>query len=522
MQDLFVYNANILPTGDQSSQFDAMTVRNGRVSALGKFSALKNQGPYSEEIDIQGRVILPGFFDSHTHLCSNSCRGAGVKLDECKSLNQVIGIIREHLNLLNEGEWVLGMGWDESRWEDGEKRYILAKDLDTITTDHPVILWREDGHLISVNSTALPLIQSMVIKNASGIEKDDSGTPTGILKDVELDLKKLLPPTPKMLDLLQDTCRNANSLGITSVVDQLASWGLPYYQALERSGRLTVRVRFNLEWDRCLKSITHLGMQTGLGSDMLRFGGLKLFTDGSIGAQTALFKEKFSDTGEPGLELLNSEDLAYIYRSAAENGLRVAGHAIGDQSIETLIEIIQNFENEAKEESYWDTHFQFQGKHTIEHAEGITDSQISQLREMSVVLSMQPNFLKWQEPGGLYETRLGSNYSNLNPFRPILEAGIPLAFGSDCMPLGPFYGMHWAVNFPDERQRISLEEAIRAYTLGGAIMVGEEAHLGSLEVGKYADFIVCTDNPYEVEPAELKDIVVHRTFVEGKEVYSLE
>ena len=279
------------------------------------------------------------------------------------------------------------------------------------------------------------------------------------------------------------------------------------YRELDLGGELGLRVRLNY-WHEHLDAILETGLLTNHGSRLVRTGAIKAYADGSLGARTANLSTGYADGDGSGRWVLPPEALRGLVRRADRAGLQLAVHAIGDAAIGGVLEALTD---EAAEPG--------RSRHRIEHAELATDDQIDRLAELGVVTSVQPNFLKWAGEGGLYDRRLGEGAgAETNRFRRMLDAGCRLAFGSDGMPLGPMFGIHRVVNAPVPEQRLTVGEALRAYTLGGAYAGFDEDRTGTIEVGKRADLVALDASPWD-EPDAIEEIDVTLTVVDGEIVY---
>jgi predicted amidohydrolase YtcJ len=427
------------------------------------------------------------------------------------SIDDVLEKIRERARETEKGAWIVGYRWDESKWR--ERRYITRFDLDKVTPDNPVMLKRMDGHLWVVNTKGLEA--AGVPDNNPGMEKDPStGEPTGLLRwgAKSFVAKCLTPGTKEMMNGLKLAVNEALKYGVTTVNEFVAN--IPFYQEAEKSGTLLVRVYMGMGED------VFSGMRGGdlnspmkfpeSGSDLLTLGPVKMFADGSIGARTAALFEPYCDDASTSGQLAAApEKLRERISKVHKADTQVAVHAIGDRGINTLLDAFESILDEYPRSDH---------RHRIEHAEILNDELMDRSRDLGLVLSMQPNFIgEWGGPGELYEKRLGSRYRTVNPLRAILDRHIPVAFGSDCMPFGPMYGIWSAVNNPIQESRISLHEAIYCYTLGAAYACFEEDIKGSIQKGKLADLIILssTDLPED----QLKDIPVEMTIVGGRILY---
>jgi predicted amidohydrolase YtcJ len=388
----------------------------------------------------------------------------------------------------------------------------MREDLDRVSTDHPVVARRIDCHIGSVNSRALELARDLV--TLRGFEVDGSGRPTGVLKEEAFEkiYERFESEGASLERNLAKVARGAHRLGITSIHDVISPEEWRAYQRAHRSGRLRLRVYAMLR-DSALPSLVHAGLSTGLGDEWLRLGAVKVFADGSLGAYTAALDAPYSDRrGERGTLVHPPSDLKSILETAHRAGLQTATHAIGDSAVRLVTETLAHVQAESGGGGM---------RHRIEHYELPNEDVLRQTRAAGLVASCQPNFIgQWSGPDDVYETRLGIDRARRNnPYRLMLRARIPLCFGSDGMPYGPLYGIHWAVNGYHESQRISAEDAVRAYTSGGAYAASEEHLKGTLEAGKLADFVVLDGNPFR-EPEAINRCRVRETWIGGSRVFA--
>ncbi len=484
---------------------EALLVRDGRIAALGTTAeVLRRAAEAAKIIDLKGKAVLPGFIDAHTHLVSTGLtRTVYLDLSGARSLEELLEQVRGELARRAEGEWLVGRGWDESRWP--ERRYVTRRELDRVAPANPVALFRVDGHLLVVNSRALkevPLPQARLKGGKADLERGWLWEEAAwwFHEQIKPDLAHLKKAIMAGVEL-------AHSHGLTSIHEIARPRYLRAYQELRREGRLRLRVYLNLMSEQ-MEELIGLGLETTFGDEWLRLGGVKLFADGSIGAGNAALSEPYRDRGGRGELNHTPEELRRFVERARAHGLQVMIHAIGDRAIEAALEAYERAGVTPQE------------RHRIEHFELATPEQVERAARLGVVLSMQPNFLQWAAPGGLYEARLGKERARrINPHRWVLDAGGRLAFGSDCMPLGPLFGLQQVVNAPQPVQRLTLEEALRCYTQGGAYASFEEGLKGSLEVGKLADLVVLSEDPF-AEPGGLAEIQVEMTFIGGELVFS--
>lgn len=498
--DLILVNGNVITMDADKPKAEAVAVAQGKIWAVGDSEAIRNMaGEGTMIIDLKGKVVLPGFIDCHTHFLQMGISLSYLDLRGTSSIEEVLEKLRERAKETEKGRWIVGCRWDESKWK--ERRYITRFDLDKVTPDNPVVLKRMDGHLWVVNTRGLETAD--VLYDEPGLEKDSSGEPSGLLRWGAKNYagKCISPGREEMKEGLKLAVKESLRCGVTSVNE--LSGDMTVYREMEASGELSVRVYMGLAYSS-LDALKKLGLSTGFGDEMLKLGPVKLFTDGSIGARTAALFEPYNDDPCTSGQLAITEDkLCNQIMEVHEAGSQVAVHAIGDRGIKVLLDAIKRVLEKCSRGDH---------RHRIEHAELLSDELMDYAQKLNVILSVQPNFVgEWGGPGELYEKRLGSRYIKMNPFRAILDRGIHAAFGSDCMPFGPMYGIWSAVNNPVQENRVSLHEAIYCYTLGAAYSSFEEKVKGSIEAGKLADLVVLSSN----DMPERKDVTVEMTVVGG-------
>ena len=516
--DLIVLNANIYTVSSGHAQ--ALAVRDGKILAVGSTDEIRKlAGPRTKIEDLGGKTVLPGFIDAHMHLVSVGLRESGYYLDlsQARSLEETLALVRARVQQTEKDQWVLGRGWDESRWP--EHRYITKADLDRIAPEHPVVLVRVCGHILCANSVALKKIS--VTPRAGEFDE-----PSGLLREETAwaFLQQLQPSDDQIREAIVAGVKLAHKLGVTAIHDIAKPAHIRAYMALHQAHQLKLRVRLNIEV-HYLDQLIALGLRTGFGDELLKLGAIKFFADGSLGARNAALREpyqtpsglfafagqwpaKMNGPGEAWGKLnYEQSELNRLVKRAHDHGFQVMIHAIGDRAIDAALEALSSAGTTPER------------RHRIEHAELLHSEQIARMRELGIIASMQPNFLQWSGPGGLYEARLGPERdAQIDPHRKVLDAGVALAFGSDGMPFGPLYGIHWAVNAPHPDQRVSVAEAIHAYTLGAAYAAFEERSMGSLEPGKFADFIVLSRDPFQA-PTQINEIAIERTYLAGERVF---
>lgn len=508
--DAIFYNGKVYTLDHDIGIARAVAVSGGEVIAVGTDSEIKGSAPRGcDKYDLGGKVVIPGFIDSHTHFVNMGVNMMNVDLMGSKSLDDALGKMKAGAKKAAPGEWVIGAGWMESRWSDG--RFITRDDLDACCPDHPAVAHRICMHMSSVNSRAIELLG--LDSKMPGVESDASGRLTGILKEsaMEAVTSATAPDRSRMAKALSVAMKRAHALGVTSVQDNGLSEHLAVYQSAERSGKLGVRVTFNVP-STCLDSMRSLSLSSGLGSDLLRVGGVKIFCDGALGARTAALSEPYADDpGNKGMFMQDSKAFDDMVTKANEADIQLVIHAIGDMGIERTI---SSMESALKESPKRDL------RHRIEHLELPSVKHLRRMRKSRLVASMQPNFVgEWGGTNGMYYSRLGERRAiRNNPFREVLDAGVKMVFGSDCMPFSPLYGIVSAVSAPHEAQRITAEEAISAYTRDAAFASFEERSKGTITPGKHADLVVLSSDPFS-SMESLRVTTVLKTVIGGDVVY---
>jgi hypothetical protein len=471
----------------------------------------------AEVYDVTGMTVVPGFIDSHCHFYGMGISMIrDVQLRDPSTLEGAIARLKEKAKASKKGEWILGKGWDESKWP--ENRYPTKEDLDAVSKTHPIMIVRICGHLLTLNTLALKIVGitgETPQPKGGHIDMGPDGEPTGILRDCRHLVEPFIPHVTEetAVEGLKIASEHALSLGCTSIGDAgLGADALKAYQIALARGHLKVRAYLFLN-ETIQKQIYETGIRTGFGNDMIKVGPTKLLMDGSLGARTAALFEPYTD--EPstkGLLIMPPEVLDEKAKAAHRYGNQIAIHAIGDYAIECVINSIQAALKEKPRKDH---------RHRIEHCEILTAGQIERIKELAIIPAVQPNFVgEWAGPGSMYEQRLGEERNRLNnPYRTLLDEGVTMAFGSDGMPFNPIYGVWSAVNHGIKDARITLVEAIKCYTLNGAYASFEEDLKGSIESGKLADIAVLDRDLTETKPEDIRNAKVYMTIVNGKILY---
>jgi len=507
--DVVLLDGEVHTLADPDETYEAVAVRDGEIVRLGStYDVEFLADAETEVVDLEGRVLLPGFIDAHTHMTTTGRYLVHADLSAADSPEEAVALLADRAAEVGDDEWVLGYGYDESAWS--EARYLTRADLDGVAEDRPVAAFREDMHVASVNGVVLDRLRGAM---PDADVETESGEPTGVLVEEAIDpvYEAVEPDVAETRDVLEAAVAHANAKGVTGVHDMVRGSHAPrVYRELDAAGDLTLRVRLNY-WTDHLEGVEDAGLRTNAGSDFVRVGAIKSYTDGSFGGRTAKLSEPYDDApadaeDATGQWVVDPEELQdYVDRADALD-LQFTAHAIGDEAIDAVLDAYEAAESPGED------------RYRVEHVELAGDEAIERFAETGVVASVQPNFLKWADEGGLYESRLGNRTARTNRYSALLEAGAHLAFGSDGMPLDPLLGVHLTVNAPAATQRLDVTEALRAYTRGAAYAGFDEDRLGTVEVGKTADLVALEASPWE-NPEAIRDIDVALTVVDGDVVY---
>jgi predicted amidohydrolase YtcJ len=463
--------------------------------------------PESDNVwDAEGCPVLPGFIDAHMHPISMGLKRLRFDLSQVRSLQELLQIVKSASSRVPRPpfHFLIGYDWDESLFAD-EKRYPTCWDLDKVAPDVPVALRRIDGHLWVVNTKALQLLN---LPSDHPFVFKTSGQPNGLIADDAIRfLEPFIEPTiAEKREALRIASQIALEHGVTTMADLYAD--LEVYESAIADSDL--RVRFIC----CILPATaqqlKAPLQWRIDEERCEAKFVKLFLDGSIGARTAALREPYADaTNETGRLLLRDRVAEGLMLELNEMGWRLAVHAIGDLAIDQAIESFRFVRMEGRRFL----------RHRLEHLELLRPEHIGWLSKLNLVASMQPNFVaRWQQPNGLYEARLGwERAKRMNPFNSIIKAGITLAFGSDGMPFGPLEGIVGALTHPEPNERLTLRQALLAYTQGAAFACGIESQVGTIAPGKLADLVVLSHlNNEEAFVNEWQGVKVIAVFVSGK------
>lgn len=528
--DLVLLNGRIWTGSAAQPEAEAVACLGGKIAAVGGTAEIRRWiGPRTRVIDLQGKRLVPGFNDAHVHFVDGGQGLASVQLRDAPTEREFRDRIARFAARLAPGRWILNGNWDHENWTPA--RLPTRQLIDEGTANNPVFINRLDGHMALANTAALKLAgvtRETADPPGGTIVRDARGEPTGVLKDAAMNLVYRVIPDPtedELIEAIKAAMRYAAENGVTSVQDMSASpTVLAAYQRLLDRGELTVRIYAHqplANWDRLAK----VGVRAGFGGDKLRIGGLKGFADGSLGSTTALFFDPYLDEPEtrglPSDEMIPESKMLANILAADRAGLQIAVHAIGDRANKTILDMFARAE---RENGARDRRFR------IEHAQHLRKEEIAEFGRRRVIASMQPYHAI--DDGRWAENRIGPERARgTYAFRSLLDGGATLAFGSDWFvaPMEPLMGIYAAVTRRtlDEKrpggwvpeEKISVAEAVRAFTYGSAYAAFEEKIKGAIEPGKLADMAVLSENIFAIDPVQIRQVKVVMTIFDGRVVF---
>ena len=528
--DLVIIHGHVWTVDSHRPRAEAVVIHEGRIVAVGSDAEIaKWIGPATKKIDAAGKSVLPGFIDSHVHFSSGGGEISSVHLRDASTPQEFARRVGEQAKKLPKGEWMLGGTWDHELWAGTP---LPSHDwIDSVTPDPPVFVSRYDGHMAMANTLALKLAGvTRETKDPPGgtIVRDKDGNPTGLLKDAAMSLvyRVIPPPTEEqLLRMIHAAMDEARRFGVTSIHDISSTADVRAYQTLAARGELTLRIYCITplpQWEAPATA----GIRAAFGNDWIHVGALKGFADGSLGSTTALFEKPYNDasdtSGLPNEMMLPEGNMLKMALGADKAGLQLAVHAIGDKANRIMLDVYTEVakQNGARSDRRW----------RIEHAQHLRPEDFARFAQLGVIASVQPYHAI--DDGRWAEKRIGHERAKTTyAFRTFLDHGVRLAFGSDwtVAPLNPMLGLYAAVTratldgknpggwFPE--QKLTLEEAIQAYTMGSAFAEFHEKVKGSLTPGKFADIVVLDSDLFSMAREEIKDAAVRYTIVGGKVVY---
>ena len=533
-----VWTGESAPGSSATRIVEAVAIANGRILAVGSDEEIRAYAsPNTTVIDLKGRLAVPGLSDSHAHFIQGGFQLLSVDLKDSRSEEEFVRRIAEKARTLPPGRWMQGGDWDKEAWpsEKLPTRWLI----DPVTPRTPVFISRYDGHAVLANSLALELagITKETPDPPGGVIVRDpkSGEPTGVLKDEAQDLVAKVIPRPsqaEMEEALRAALKEAARVGLTSIHDITVgpeAWNgnftgeIELLRRAELEGWLTCRI-YAITPIANWKNLEQAGISHDMGSDFLEMGAVKAFADGSLGSRTAwMFKPYDDDPSNSGLPMpimAPPAKLEEIARQADKAGIQICTHAIGDRAVSSLLDIYERIGGEHPAAH----------RFRVEHAQHVRPEDFARFGKLGIVASMQPYHAV--DDGRWAEKRIGHERARSSyAWKSMLGAGAKLAFGSDwpVAPLDPLLGIYAAVTratldgknpggwFPE--QRLTVEEALRAYTLGAAYAAFQEKEKGTISPGKLADVVVLSDDLFQIPPERIKDVRVEVTIVGGKVVY---
>ena len=528
--DLTLVNGKIWTVNPSQPVVEAVACLGSKIVAAGSSAEIRKwTGANTKVIDLAGKLVVPGFNDAHVHLIDGGRHIGSVQLHAARSQAEFRDRIREYAAKLPKGQWIIGGDWDQENWSPA--RLPNHELIDPVAGDHPVFVNRHDGHMVLVNNVTLHLAgitRDTPDPPGGTIVRDNRGEPTGILKDAAKDaVARLIPPlsTGEIEDIVRAAMQEARENGVTSVQDVATTPEyFRAYQELMRTGELTFRISTQQPLDAWHR-LADAGIAAGFGNPILQAGALKAFADGSLGSTTALFYEPYSNApderGIANQDMIPESKLKENILGADRAGLQVAVHAIGDRANDRVLSLIEEVGNENGPR---DRRFR------IEHAQHLRATDIPRFASLGVIASMQPYHAI--DDGSWAEKRIGPERAKgTYAFRSLLDAGVILAFGSDwyVAPLKPIEGIYAAATrrtldgrHPEgwiPEQRITVAEAVRAYTWGSAYASFAEKYKGTIAPGMLADLVVLSDDIFSIDPPQISSTKVILTVFDGRVIY---
>jgi predicted amidohydrolase YtcJ len=538
--DVIYIHANVYTGVPSNAAFssilreEAMAVRGDRIQAVGKMAdIMKLKGSETQVVDLGGHFVMPGFNDAHLHLADAGMQKLSVDLTGVKTLEEFRARVQAKVEKSKPGDWILGGGWDETIWP--IPTLPSRWDLDQVSDGHPVFLDRVDGHLAVANTRALQLANiTLASRDPEGgkIDRDANGQPTGILREGAQDAVRAVIPHPThegRRQAIEFALADLAEHGVTSAQDYSTWEDFQIYEEIEKDGKLTARISewltFNLPVDQ-LKTMRDSHPRSDL---MLHTGMLKGFMDGSLGGHTAALLAPYGDDPtQSGLPQYEAAKLNEMAKERVLAGFQLGFHAIGDKGVQMALDAFAEAEKAAKEAKVKAANGGDDYRLRVEHAQVTTPAQIARFKELKVIASMQPSHLltdmRWAQDR-LGPKRAATSYA----WAAFLNKGVTLAFGTDypVEPVSPFRGLYAAVTRKSENgkqeyfpeQKLTMDQAIAAYTTGSAFAEFEEKEKGKLAPGMLADFVVLDHDVTATSAEKVLTIKVLRTVVGGKTVY---
>ncbi|MEM2889257.1 MAG: amidohydrolase [Candidatus Bathyarchaeia archaeon] len=520
--DLVLANGQIITMNPSKPNAEAVAIKNGKIIGVGEWNEVVGYvGGSTKIIDLKGKTVIPGLIDAHIHVADFGRTLSWVELSDAKSIEEVKEKIRVYSKNVPKGKWIIGYGWNENNFK--EKRCLNAKDLDKAAMDNPVVLYRQQGRVCAVNSKALEL--AGITKETSSppngeIEKDpQTGEPTGILRESATDLLWKIIPEPSVeenIDNVKLAFQKILEAGITSIHwIVLSPYEIQIIKNICVRNDLPLRIYLIIPAN-LLEAIGSLCLEKESAWEMFKVGGAIIFADGSLAARTAALSSPYKDCPtSKGKILYTQEKMNELVFKVHESNLQLVIHAMGDHAVAMALKAIDEALAKMPRKDC---------RHRIEQAAVLNEKLIRRMKKLKVAVSVQPYLIISEFSVWSAMDRLGIERARwLYPLKALFREGITVVGGSDCPmePLNPLMHIKAAVArqfFPE--QQITVDEALRMYTINAAYVSFEENLKGSIEKGKLADLTVLSHNPLEIPPNEIDSIRVEMTIVGGKIVYS--
>lgn len=512
--EMAVINGKVFTVSEKNPEVQAVAVKDGKILALGTDEEIKKHiGPSTRVLDVEGKLVVPGFIDAHCHLNYGGSTLSMLDLREAVSIQSIQEQIAARIEELPEGATVVGYASYPNTALFKGLGWPTKEILDEVSPDNPVLIRRMGGHAIWVNSVALE--QSGITRDTESpsggeIVKDpETGEPTGILKEAASNLLKVSTPW-NTRENVEKALEHAAKLGLTGVQTDAGLSFVELLDQLKKEGKLTLRIYAWIpvhELDKYMEK----GIQRGQGDEMLRIGLVKIYIDGTIGVRSALMFESFTEEpGNTGLAQYEEEEFYALVEKAHANDYQVGVHAIGDKGVNWVLNAIEKAQKKHGNKGL---------RHRVEHCTVITFEDAERLGRLGVVASMQPNITGSE----LYRRmRLGVERARrVDMWRTLLNNGAVLAWGTDwpVSSLNPMENLYQLVTRYYKEERLTMAEAIKYYTYGSAYASFEEDIKGTLEKGKLADMVVLSRDLFSIPPKEILNTEVLYTILGGKIVY---
>jgi predicted amidohydrolase YtcJ len=517
------------PAGENAvlQKFSTMLVENGKVQAIGGETLAQRFADTDSTVDMNGKTVLPGLTDAHGHIQSLGNSLLQVDLRDTESVSDAVQKVRSYAKEQQEIEWITGRGWNQEQWK--KRVFPSAANLDEVVSDRPVWLMRVDAHAGWANSEALRragIDKNTVSPEGGEIIRDEQGNPTGVLVDNAMQLVEDIIPEPSLQQqraAYELAFQHLVKLGITSVHDAgINSDEISIYKGLHNQGRMPLRV-----YGMIAATEPKLAQLLAEGpyetrDQKLAIRSVKIYADGALGSRGAALIEPYSDDHDNhGLMVTSEEKIQDLYKLIIPHGFQINTHAIGDRANRVVLDNLAEVYDELGGRNL---------RNRIEHAQIVHPDDLKRFTELNLIASMQPTHATSDK--NMAEDRLGSErMAGAYAWQTLLDEGTVIAAGSD-FPVelaNPFYGLHAAVTRQDRdnmpsggwyaEEKMSLEQALRSFTIDAAYSAWQEKSLGSLEPGKWADFIVLEQDPFAVDASQIWQTQVEQTYVAGERVY---